>query len=474
MDGVNVFAMEAVDPTTEAGIMDQAEDIPADWQDAYHACPWFSNIYKYLSCGTPPPTAYECNKALDYRISKGRLWVKHRGSHFPCIPQLKVLQVIQEAHDDCGHWGRTATLAKLREFYWPRKSDDVDVYISGCLLCARHGPAIRSQLLQPVATTYPFELFGIDFIGPLPTSRKGKRYILNCVCYFSRFVIPFATSTDKAKDVIWSLSLLFNLFRKPNHIYCDRGPHFQNDAVPAFLAKEGVRFTFSPSGSSKSTGIIEVCNRLLGTILRKAAADLADWDDHLPKSASGVNSHIITYLGISSQSILFGTTAAPPTRTSATLAASYVDAHHRVRQLDDPEQHAQEVHKYILHRAHLQDAISARTKEQKELEAARYNRTITQVTFKPGDLVMVFQKNPTKLEATWRGPFRISGYSGGHGRSFALEQLNRRRRIKGTFHGDHLKLFIQRTGYLTTAMDTPLLPEQNLRASRPKKRTTAA
>ena len=46
-----------------------------------------------------------------------------------------------------------------------------------------------------------------------------------------------------------------------------------------------------------------------------------------------------------------------------------------------------------------------------------------------------------KLEPRWRGPYIISGYGGSHKLSYILRQLHGKR-IKGTFHGDHLKRLV--------------------------------
>lgn len=62
---------------------------------------------------------------------------------------------------------------------------------------------------------------------------------------------------------------------------------------------------------------------------------------------------------------------------------------------------------------------------------------------------MVYRKRTGKLEPRWRGPFKISGLGGVLGLCWKIEQLNGRQ-IRGGFHGDHLKHFPERTGYLAT------------------------
>ena len=62
----------------------------------------------------------------------------------------------------------------------------------------------------------------------------------------------------------------------------------------------------SPSGDSKSTGMVEMSNKLLVQVLRKDHLTGHDCDVRLPKFARSVNARIITYIGLSPTAILLG------------------------------------------------------------------------------------------------------------------------------------------------------------------------
>ncbi len=79
-------------------------------------------------------------------------------------------------------------------------------------------------------------------------------------------------------DAISSLEQVFSLFRRPVAIYCDRGQHFDNSKMRSFLKDLGISITYSPSGASKSTGMIEISNILLEDVLRKQNQN---WDEVL-------------------------------------------------------------------------------------------------------------------------------------------------------------------------------------------------
>ncbi len=196
------------------------------WKQAYKHSIWFKDIYDFLTNPTAAPPARVLRTALNYRVVNDILWVHHRGCYLPCIPEAKVRSVLLEAHDQAGYWAKAGIMVRLWGLcHWPNQSEDVERYIAGCLECARHEAATRSQLLNPVRVSFPFQLLGMDFIGPLGVTKAGNKYILNVVCYFSKKVIPFATLTANASDVVESLRKVFVWFRRSYAIYCDRGQH---------------------------------------------------------------------------------------------------------------------------------------------------------------------------------------------------------------------------------------------------------
>jgi len=156
-----------------------------------------------------------------------------------------------------------------------------------------------------------------------------------------------------------------------------------------------------------------------------------EWDQRLPKAAGIVNSRIINHLGYSPSAILFGSVQETSALTATLLALPGRDVQSWVAELNDPLCHTRIVREYFQHRAEVHDVVTEASNRRKDEEAARYNR---------GDMVMVYQKpgSVTKLGPRWRGPFKIDGYGGSHGRSFTLRQLSNRL-IQGTFHGNHLK-----------------------------------
>ncbi|GJW52457.1 reverse transcriptase domain-containing protein [Tanacetum coccineum] len=73
-----------------------------------------------------------------------------------------------------------------------------------------------------------FDMWGIDFMGPFPSSR-GNKYILVAVDYLSKWVEAKALPTNDARVVCKFLKSLFARFGAPRAIISDRGTYFCND-----------------------------------------------------------------------------------------------------------------------------------------------------------------------------------------------------------------------------------------------------
>ena len=183
-----------------------------------------------------------------------------------------------------------------------------------------------------------------------------------------------------------------------------------------------------------------------------------------------MNGRTIGYLGVSPIGINFGVVPEASAVTSILLGLPERDIKTWHDELATPVTHASHVRNYLQYRAELHDIVREITRRRREDEARRYNKGVRQVVHKIGSLVMLYQKTSGKLQSRWREPFQITGYGGIHGHSFTLRQLVTERGIRDTFHGDHLKTFIPRIGYLADSTMDQYESDQTIRRPRRQQR----
>ena len=180
------------------------------------------------------------------------------------------------------------------------------------------------------------------------------------------------------------------------------------------------------------------------------------------------NNRHINHLGYSPMEILFG--VIPNELGEKELEFPTDDREAVVTMLDreefwelsQTEDWATAIINFMGWREQRRDLIVVSDKEEKEEVKRRFDRTIKNHTFKIGDLVMRHRTRNTaghqkkKLESPWEGPAVIIRTTDEHGITFQLKQPGKAKEVRGFFHGDNLRPFALRTGYLIPSVESRL------------------
>ena len=139
-------------------------------------------------------------------IWRGLLVVNFDGNRKPIIPHSLRLKFLTLAHGN--HRGVEGTISRMRRnAFWPNSRQDIQKFVSCCRTCALVKPKFVPATLTPFVSKAPMEVVAVDYIGPLPVSKNGFKYMLVFIDLFSRFpeVFPchdLSTSTlvDKSRE----------------------------------------------------------------------------------------------------------------------------------------------------------------------------------------------------------------------------------------------------------------------------------
>ena len=106
-----------------------------------------------------------------------------------------------------------------------------------------------------------FDVWGIDFMGPFPSSYSNK-FIFVAVDYVSKWVEAVALPTNDARVVVNFLQKnIFYRFGTPKAIINDGRKHFCNRQFEAQLTKYGVTHHVVTPYHPQTSGQVEVSNR---------------------------------------------------------------------------------------------------------------------------------------------------------------------------------------------------------------------
>nr|GEU72174.1 reverse transcriptase domain-containing protein [Tanacetum cinerariifolium] len=144
-----------------------------------------------------------------------------------CVAGQEAIDILKACHSGPteGHYGANYTAKKVFEsdFYWPTIYKDAFELVKHCDSCQRQGKiSQRDEMpLNSIQVCEIFDVWGIDFMGPFPSS-KGNKYILVVVDYLSKWVEDKALPTNDARVVVKFLKSLFSRFKTPKAIISDR------------------------------------------------------------------------------------------------------------------------------------------------------------------------------------------------------------------------------------------------------------
>src|SRR6266498_3789556 len=201
-------------------------------------------------------------KEKKYELKEGILYRKKKEKRLQVIRRWEMEGVLFMTHDHMlsAHFGIKET------------------YVKSCDKCQRREKPRGKHELHPIEVKEPFYMIGIDFVGPLPITEKGNKYIIVAFDYFTKWPEAKAVKEATAKEV--STFILEEIICRhgcPKRILSDRGSHFNNEMIRELTEKFKVKHGFSSPYHPKTNGLVERFNRTLCESLAKLKED-KEWD----------------------------------------------------------------------------------------------------------------------------------------------------------------------------------------------------
>ena len=190
------------------------------------------------------------------------------------IPQVLKDRVLKESHDSTlgGHLGMERTYSQVQErYWWPNMWSDVKSYIDKCGNCQKSKKSRISQEmgLTPVAVGSPWEIVGVDFLGPLPISKNGNQYILTFCDYFTKWVVAIPTKSPDSETVAKAIiGHIYSKFGAPMRLLSDNGSAFNSALTKKLCDKLGIEKVFTTPYHPSGNGQVERWNSTVMGMLR--------------------------------------------------------------------------------------------------------------------------------------------------------------------------------------------------------------
>lgn len=149
-------------------------------------------------------------------------------------------------------------------------SSNIEHFVRHQCKCLKEKPPNRrvEAPLQPITTTYPFEMVSVDFLH-FEACKGGYQYILVVVDQFTRFSAAYATTNKSgraAADKIFNDFVL--TFGFPDKIHHDQGREFENHFFKHLQRLSRIKHSRTTPYHPQGNGQCERMNRTLLGMLR--------------------------------------------------------------------------------------------------------------------------------------------------------------------------------------------------------------
>lgn len=316
--------------------------------------------------------------------------------------------LVADFHYSVGHAAKaTVTDLMTKRWWWPHMRKDIQEWLAACPQCQLAANADRKTHhapMVPLDIPPPFSRWHLDFIGELPTTARGNKWLLIAVDYATNWccarAVPFATGDAIAAFIHEEIVLKFGCM---NEILTDRGSNFMSNALAHYLGRMKIKHKLTSAFHPRTNAKAERTNGIVKQMIRKYVnGDINRWDDYVQQAifACQVRKHRTTgfspyYLVYGQQPKLPGDELPPfiltPTKeaepTRETLVQGRVPAVRALREA----------------RLLAEQRLKNNAKHDKE----RWDSIMKPQVFNVGDYVLLRHENKFSLEYNWKGPYRI-------------------------------------------------------------------
>ncbi|KAK0574767.1 hypothetical protein LWI29_028755 [Acer saccharum] len=226
----------------------------------------------------------------------------------------------------CGnHTGGKSLAHKIlrQGFYWPTLFAEAQQFAESCETCQRVANDIRRppELLRSLTSPWPFAMWGLDLIGPMPTGTKGgAKHAIVAVDYFTKWAEAEAlvhiteanTTSFVKKNIIYRFGI-------PSIIITDNGTQFDNKKFREMCEEFKIANYYASPAHPQTNGQTEAVNKVIKhTLKAKLEAKKGGWADKLPEVLWAYRTTVRSSTGETPFALAFGTEAVIPAETTFT------------------------------------------------------------------------------------------------------------------------------------------------------------
>lgn len=258
--------------------------------------------------------------------------------------------------------------------------------------------------MKPLEVPPAFSRWHLDFIGELPTTKHGNKWILMAVDYTTNWPIAKALQNATGEEIVkFIYEEIVMRFGCPEEIISDRGSNFMSKVVKQYMRKIKTKHNLTSAFHPRSNGKCERLNQTFKRMLIKYVnGEVHSWDEHMDTAlfACRIRKHATT--GFSPFYLTYGVEPKIPGDSHRPFISTLTE--------QDSELLSQDVLTHLRKLREDRYIAEDRLRRQAELDKTKWDSMLknNQIqTFNVGDYVLLRHESKTGLEFQWMGPYKV-------------------------------------------------------------------
>ena len=313
--------------------------------------------------------------------------------------------LVNRFHEGYGHAGQATVYSLVKKrWWWPGMSQDIPEWLSRCKECqlaSGNNKSKRRSPMVPLDIPPAFGRWHLDFVGELPTTINGNRWLLTAVDYATNWpiarAVPDATAESVADFIYEEIVMRFGC---PAEILTDRGANFMSKVVKLYMGRIKTNHKFTSAFHPRKNGKCERLNGILKSMLRKYVnGAIHIWDQFVDTAlfASRIRHHRTT--GYSPFFLVYG--------REPKIPGDYLRPYFGKAISQDPRTIAEHTARELEELGQVRAAAHQRMQAVQEQDKLRWDASVEKLYFEVGDHVLLRHEQKYGLEYNWAGPFII-------------------------------------------------------------------
>lgn len=308
-------------------------------------------------------------------------------------------QILKLYHESLlgGHVGRDKMYKTIKKFYrWDKMVEDIANHVKKCSICEKTKVITNTKVPMQISSLGEslFDHVFIDFVGPIPASAMGKKYIFTAICDLTKFFVGVPTddcsASTAAKCLLEHIICRYNF---PSRIISDNATSFTSQVIKELMNLFSIKKIFTTPYHPQSN-IVERSHKTLNAYLRAFTdKNKEHWDELLKFSTFVYNNTVHSTTGYTPHELAHGFKIQIPNKlTKPKLSYNYDNLADIVR---NTIASALEIAKQNLH-------------TQKLKNKRYYDKNAAEADIQANDYVLV--KDPLKkhkFQNVYDGPFKV-------------------------------------------------------------------